>query len=233
MKRVRSIGIIMDGNRRFAKARGLPSFEGHRQGYETLKKLADEFPRLKKTYGLEYITLYAFSTENWNRSKEEVEFLMQLFAGALREMIDSLTKGIPEEKQVRLRIAGQRERFSPELRALIEEVEEKTKEFKAGTLCIALSYGGRAEILHAAKAVTESGMEMTEENFGKYLWTEGIPDPDLIIRTSGEERLSGFLPWQSVYSELFFTETLWPDFTVSELETIFAEYDARDRRIGK
>jgi len=229
---IRSIGIIMDGNRRWAKARGLPSFEGHRQGYEALKKLADEFPRLKETYGLEYATLYAFSTENWKRSADEVEFLMQIFASALTEMIDSVTKGLAEEKKIRIRIAGQRERFSPQLRKLMDTVEEKTKDFTAGTVCFALSYGGRAEIVNAANEIIKNGDEMSEENVNKYLWTAGIPDPDLVIRTSGEERVSGFLTWQSVYSELFFTDTLWPDFTVIELEKIFAEFHERERRHG-
>jgi undecaprenyl diphosphate synthase len=233
MKPIRSIGIILDGNRRWAKARGLPSFEGHRQGYETLKRLWEEFPRLKKAYGLEYITLYAFSTENWKRSAPEVEFLMQLFGTAFQEILSSLLKGLPEEKQVRIRIAGQKDRFSPQLQELIKEVEEKTKDFKAGTICIGLSYGGRAEILNAVSSLLKDGVqEVTEEEIGKRLWTAGIPEPDLIIRTSGEMRLSNFLPWQGVYSELFFTNTLWPDFSVTELEKIFEEFRERDRRHG-
>jgi len=232
MKPIRSIGIILDGNRRWAKARGLPSFEGHRQGYETLKKLSDEFPRLKKTYGLEFITLYAFSTENWQRSADEVEFLMQIFGRAFQEMLETLSKKVPEEKQVRFIVAGQKERFSPALQKLIRDVEEKTKDFTAGTVCLGLSYGGRAEITQAVSSLMKDGAEATEEEIGKRLWTAGIPDPDLIIRTSGEMRLSNFLPWQGVYSELFFTDTFWPDFSVSELEKIFAEFQERNRRHG-
>ena len=232
MKPIRSIGIIMDGNRRWAKARGLPPFEGHRQGYETLKKLSDAFPRLRETHGLEYVTLYAFSTENWKRHAEEVEFLMRIFEGALRENLDSISRGMPEEKRLRIRVAGQKERFSPKLQALIQEIEEKTKDFKAGTVCFALSYGGRAEMLNAAATLAAKGEPLTEENFSNALWTAGIPDPDIIIRTSGEKRLSNFLPWQSVYSELFFPETLWPDFSAEELERIFEEFYARERRHG-
>lgn len=232
MKPIRSIGIIMDGNRRWAKARGLPPFEGHRQGYETLKKLGDAFPHLRETYGLEYVTLYAFSTENWKRHAEEVEFLVRLFEGALRENLDSISQGLPEEKRLRVRVAGQKERFSPQLQKLMNEIEEKTKDCTAGTACFALSYGGRAEILDAAARLATEGKSLTEENFSNALWTAGIPDPDIIIRTSGEKRLSNFLPWQSVYSELFFTDTLWPDFSVEELENIFKEFYARERRHG-
>lgn len=233
MKPIRSIGIILDGNRRWAKERSLPSFEGHRQGYETLKRLWEGFPRLKEKYGLEYITLYAFSTENWKRSGQEIEFLMQLFGRAFQEILRSLSEDMPEEKQVRIRIAGQKERFSPKLQELIREVEDKTKDFKAGTVCIALSYGGRAEILQAVSSLMKDGVhEVTEEEMEKRLWTSGMPDPDLIIRTSGEMRLSNFLPWQGVYSELFFTNTYWPAFSIEELEKIFGEFEERNRRHG-
>lgn len=233
MKPIRSIGIIMDGNRRWAKARGLQSFEGHRKGFETLKKLAEEIPRFREMYGLEYITLYAFSTENWNRAVEEVGFLMDIFAEGFKERLENIAKNPDPKKSVRIRVIGERERLSKTLQKLIADVEEKTAHFSLCTIAVGLSYGGRPEILHAVSSLIESGVkQVTEEEFEKRLWTEGIPNPDLIIRTSGEMRLSNFLPWQGVYSELFFTNTYWPDFTVQELEKIFAEFQEREMRHG-
>ncbi|MDO8523789.1 MAG: polyprenyl diphosphate synthase [bacterium] len=235
MKSIRSIGIIMDGNRRWAKARGRLSFEGHRAGLDTLKKLGEELPRLKSTYGLEYVTLYAFSTENWNRSPEELAFLMKLFESAFADLLKTLERGkVAPEKKFRLRVVGQKERFSPKLQALMADVEAKTADFSEGTVFLALSYGGRAEILNAVLALVEKGgKNVTEESFAKHLWTSGMPDPDLIIRTGGEKRLSNFLTWQGVYSELFFTDTFWPDFSVTEVENIFKEFQGRERRRGK
>ena len=224
---IRSIGIIMDGNRRWAKARGLPSLEGHRQGYEALKRLSKDATRMREVYGLEYVTLFAFSTENWQRSAEEVSYLMDLFGIGIDEMM------LSHASDIRIRIVGDRERFSKSLQDKFSILEEKTKDNAGTTVSFALSYGGRAEILHAAGELAKSGEEWSEENFSKHLWATGIPDPDLIIRTSGEQRISGFLTWQGVYSELFFTETLWPDFSVEELEKIFAEFYERERRHGK
>ena len=224
---IRSIGIIMDGNRRWARERGLPTLEGHRRGLDVLRMLSRELPRLKETYGLECVTLFAFSTENWQRTAEEVAYLMRLFTQGLEEIIANAAG------TARVRIIGERERFSPELQEVFRRVEERTAGNSGTLVAFALSYGGRAEILRAAAALAESGVPATEENFSRALWTAGMPDPDLVIRTSGEERLSGFLPWQSVYSELFFTDTYWPDFTIAELENIFAEYAARERRHGQ
>jgi undecaprenyl diphosphate synthase len=220
-----SIGIIMDGNRRFAKAKGLPALEGHRAGYEKLREVL----LWCKDLGIANLTVYAFSTENWNRSQEEVGYLMNLF----RLMIGALTK---EAKQngTRLIFLGERERFAPDLRLAIDEAEAATRECETLTFGIALSYGGRAEILDAIHRIpAEKQATISEEEFASLLWTREIPDPDLIIRTSGEERLSNFLPWQSVYSELYFTKTLWPDFSREEFETIISNFALRERRRGK
>jgi undecaprenyl diphosphate synthase len=234
MTPIRSVGIILDGNRRWAKAKGVPSLEGHRAGFEALKKLATHAPHLQKKYGLEYVTLYAFSTENWNRATEEVGYLMALFEEALSFVLE---EGIRNGEKnpahaVRLKVIGQRERFSEKIQNLITEAEERTKNFNGITAVLALSYGGRAEILHAVEKMQQGNVSATEENFTNTLWTAGILDPDIIIRTGGEQRLSNFLPWQSVYAELFFPEVLWPDFTVAHLEKIFEEYYARERRHG-
>ncbi len=234
MKSIRSVGIIMDGNRRWAKERGLASFEGHRAGFEALRRLSGDAQALKEKYGLEYVTLYAFSTENWNRTQEEVGYLMQLFEEGLRWIVSEHVKQGEKnpETAIRIKIIGERERFSPALRALMAEAEEKTKNFGGVTVTFALSYGGRAEILDAVKRMQKTREEPTEESFSKALWASGIPDPDIIIRPGGEQRLSNFLPWQGVYSELFFPKMYWPDFTREELEKIFAEYYERERRHG-
>jgi undecaprenyl diphosphate synthase len=231
---INSIGIIMDGNRRWAKARGLPAYEGHRAGFEVIKELSREIPRLRRNYGLEYVTVYALSTENWKRSKEELGYLIALFEEGFRLAVsDAVEKGNKNPGEgMRLRIIGERERFSPVLQELMNDAEEKTKDFGGGTVVFALSYGGRAEIVAAAEKLRANGEAISEEMFPGAMWSSGIPDPDIIIRTGGEMRLSNFLPWQSVYSELFFTETLWPDFTVAELEKIFEEYYGRERRNG-
>ncbi|MBX9765324.1 di-trans,poly-cis-decaprenylcistransferase [Patescibacteria group bacterium] len=235
MQPIRSIGIILDGNRRWAKAKGLPPFEGHRAGYEALKKLAAAAPELKKKYGLEYVTLYCFSTENWNRATEEVGYLIKLFEEALSYVLNEvLQKNEKDPKNgIRLKVVGQRERFSETLQKLMKEAEERTAHFGGVTAVFALSYGGRAEIVVAAQKLQKENKEITEESLAQSLWGAGVPDPDIIIRTGGEQRLSNFLTWQSVYSELFFPEVLWPEFTVAHLEKIFEEYYARDRRLGK
>ena len=233
MNPVRSIGIIMDGNRRWAATRGLPAFEGHRAGFEAMKRLAEHAPYFQKTYGLEYVVVYAFSTENWNRSAEEVAGLMKLFEFGLTELSKHLTERGNRDKEnaIRVRVIGERGRFSTKMQTLMADIEEKTKNFGGITIVFALSYGGRADILDAVRKV-RSVSEVTEETFSGALSTAGIPDPDIIIRTGGEKRLSNFLTWQSVYSELFFPDTLWPDFTPKMLEDIIAEYYSRERRHG-
>ncbi|MDO8520533.1 MAG: polyprenyl diphosphate synthase [bacterium] len=221
----RCIGIIMDGNRRWAKAKGLPLLEGHRAGYEKLRKVLD----WSKEVGVKNLTVYAFSTENWNRTKEEVGYLMNLFREVVGRMVEDALRN-----NARLIFLGERDRFEADILRALEDAEEKTRSGSSFNVGIALSYGGRAEILDAIHRVpTEKLATLSEEEFSKLLWTKDIPDPDLIIRTSGEERLSGFLPWQSVYSELFFTDTLWPAFTREEFEGILKDYGERDRRHGK
>lgn len=220
-----TVGIIMDGNRRWARENGLPSLEGHRRGYDKLKEVVGWCCDA----GVRNLIVYAFSTENWNRAEEEVGYLMRLLNIALEEMTVRAQK-----EDTRIIVLGERSRFSPEMRAAIERAEEETKGGSALTLGVALSYGGRAEILDAVRRIPpEKLATLTEEEFSQLLWTRDIPDPDLIIRTSGEERLSSFLPWQSVYSELYFTKTYWPAFTREEFDAALAEYAARERRRGK
>lgn len=219
------IGIILDGNRRWARSRGLPAFEGHRQGFEKVKELAE----WAKDKGIACLILFAFSTENWNRPGNEVSYLLGLFETMLATEIETLRK-----RGVRVRCIGERERFSPELQELMRHAEAVTVMNKELTLALCLSYGGRAEIVHAVnRAIASREKEVTEKTFGNYLYTAGLPDPDIIIRPGGEMRLSGFLPWQGVYSELFFTNTLWPDFSREEFQAILSEFAKRDRRMGR
>lgn len=219
------IGIILDGNRRWAKANGLPPLEGHRRGYEKVK----EIMRWAKEAGVSFVIAYAFSTENWNRTPAEVSYLMNLFKEALTKQIQKLKR-----EGIRVRCIGERGRFSPELQKLMQQAEDETAGLPGPTLALALSYGGRADILQAARrAVRDGKTNITESEFSSLLWTSGIPDPDLIIRTGGEQRLSGFLTWQSVYSELFFIDTYLPDFSKVEFQSILKEFSERDRRMGR
>lgn len=221
-----TIGIIMDGNRRWARSRGLLAVLGHKHGADKLKEVFG----WAKDRGIKHLMVYAFSTENWNRSKGEVDYLMdtirRFFGKQSADLEDIRRRG------GRLRFVGERARFTPDIQEILTNAEEVTATGEY-TLWVALSYGGRAEILHAAETLQKSGESITEESFANHLWTAGMPDPDLIIRTSGEQRLSGFLPWQGVYSELFFTKTYWPDFSENEFDNILAEYAARERRRGK
>ena len=218
------VGIILDGNRRWAKEKGVPKLEGHRVGLNAVK---DAVIFVRDT-GVKHLAMYMFSTENWSREPLEVSYLMDLFREMIRKEIKQLSK-----EGVKVRFVGQREKFSKDLQEMMDEAEKSTENNSAITLWACLSYGGRADIVQAAKKLTEKGEEITEESLNKNLWTVGMPDPDIIIRTSGEERLSGFLTWQSVYSELFFTKTLWPDFSKEEFERIIEEYGVRERRNGK
>ncbi len=230
------VGIIMDGNRRWAKAKGLPKLEGHRRGADKLKDTV----RFARERGIKHLAVYAFSTENWNREPAEVSYLMDLF----RELVKRELKKMGEEG-ARVRFAGQHERFSDDLQQAINDVEKETEKNEAITLWVCLSYGGRAEIVAAAVRASmdtarsdsaesaAKGGEITEETLAQNLWTAGMPEPDIIIRTGGEKRLSGFLAWQSIYSELFFIDTLWPDFTEKEFDAILAEFASRERRRGK
>ncbi|MFA6414709.1 MAG: polyprenyl diphosphate synthase [Candidatus Paceibacterota bacterium] len=220
------VGIIMDGNRRWAKERGLPKMDGHAAGLEKAKEII----RHAFTQDVGTVVLYAFSTENWNRTPEEVGYLMELFGGALMRDLDELAR-----EGIRVRFVGDLARLPEKLYVSAKELEEGSASATSGkTLAVALSYGGRAEILAAVnRLLAEGKQEIKEEDMNAALWSVGMQDPDLIIRTGGEKRLSGFLPWQSVYSELFFTDTLWPAFTKEEFDTILAEFAQRERRRGK
>ncbi len=222
------VGIIMDGNRRWARERGLPTLEGHRRGAEKLKKVALWCKKL----GICNVIVYAFSTENWNRSEKEVRYLMDIF----RDFILKKSKKLKEEN-IRIKFIGQIERLAPDLQKSIKQLEKETAK-GAYTLYLSISYGGRAEILQAVKKISRENkskdiQSFEEKDFAEYLWTKGMPDPDIIIRTGGEKRLSNFLSWQSAYSELFFTKTYWPAFTEAEFVNIIEEYCQRERRKGK
>jgi len=220
------LGIIMDGNRRWAKEHDLPVYEGHTEGYKKLR----ESVRWAREAGIPHIVAYAFSTENWQRSEEEVGYLMKLFRSILEKETDKMI-----EERVRVRFVGDRSRFTGDLQKMMEKMEATTADAKYDvTLHLLMSYGGRAEIVAAANTLAgEEATVVSEEAFANNLWSYPMPDPDLILRTGGEKRLSGFLPWQSVYSELFFVDTFWPAFTKEEFDSILAEFAQRERRRGK
>ena len=224
-----SLGVIMDGNGRWAKKRLLPRSAGHRAGAENLKELCRNCGR----YGVKYLTVYAFSTENWSRPEEEVKAIMKLLDRYLHEAIATM-----ERDHIKMKILGDVSALSPSLQAEIAETNEISSRYDGFQANICLNYGGRAEILQAAKRfardfadgkITEGA---TEADFSSYLYTQGIPDPDLLIRPGGEKRISNFLLWQSAYSEFYFTDVLWPDFSTEELDKAIAEFKRRDRRFG-
>ena len=220
----RHIAIIMDGNGRWAKQRGLPRTAGHKVGAETFRKIA----LYCKDLGVEYLTVYAFSTENWKRPADEVGTIMGLLRQYLLESIASM-----ERDHVKLRFLGDLSALSPELQELAkrsDEVAQRVDGHFQANIC--LNYGGRDEILHAARACAAAGEEITEENLEKHLYSAGLPDPDLIIRPSGELRLSNFLLWQCAYAEFYFCDTLWPDFDQQALDAAIIDYQRRDRRFG-
>ena len=222
--------IIMDGNGRWAEARGLPRTAGHKRGAESVKTAVESAIEL----GVEYLTLYGFSSENWRRPQEEINDLM----GLLRYYLQSEVKYL-QKNGVKLRVIGDRERLAPDIVELIEDGEGRTANNKNLTLIIALSYGGRMEIVVAARRlarrVAEGALgpeEIDEATFASNLFTAGIPDPDLLIRTSGEKRISNFLLWQLAYAEFVFVNTLWPDFSKQDFEDAIREYHGRERRYG-
>ena len=224
------VAIIMDGNGRWATARGWPRLVGHRRGAEGVRKIVEAAPGL----GIRYLTLYAFSTENWKRSTEEVIGLMTIFARYIQSEAERLSR-----EGVRLRFIGGRERLDKKLQKLMAGIEERTKDNDRLHLTVAINYGGRDELARAAQriaaAVAEGRLrpeDVTEDTVGDYLDTFDIPDPDLVIRTSGETRISNYLLWQSAYAEYEFTDTLWPDFTPEELGTILDRFSDRERRYG-
>lgn len=224
------VAIIMDGNGRWAKARGLPRTAGHKKGVEAVRRTVEAAREL----GLGYLTIFSFSSENWRRPEEEVSDLMGLLRFYLRSEIAELHKA-----GVRLRVVGDRSRLADDIVRLIEQAEGLTADNKALTLVVALSYGSRQEIAMAARRLAEEvkagrldPADIDEEAVTARLYTTDIPDPDLIVRTSGEQRLSNFLLWQSAYSELVFVDTLWPDFTKRDLEAAIEEFHRRERRFG-
>ena len=219
----RHIAIIMDGNGRWAKKRGLPRTAGHKVGAETFRDIATYCREL----GVEYMTVYAFSTENWKRPKDEVDTIMELLEQYLQEAINTM-----ERNHIRLKILGDTAALSPKLQQMVAQTNAISTHYQGFQANICLNYGGRSEILRAARLCAEAGEEWTEENFGKYLWSAGIPDPELIIRPSGELRLSNFLLWQCAYSEFYFCDTLWPDFDRAALDRAIIDYQGRDRRFG-
>lgn len=219
----RHIAIIMDGNGRWAKKRGLPRTAGHKVGAETFRTIATYC----KNIGIEYLTVYAFSTENWKRPAEEVSTIMGLLKRYMLEAIDTM-----EKDNIKLKFFGDLSAISPELQALVEKTNAISEHIDGFQANICLNYGGRAEILHAAKCCAEAGEELTEENFGKHLYSADIPDPELIIRPGGEQRISNFLLWQCAYSEFYFCDTLWPDFDEKALNEAIIAYQSRDRRFG-
>ncbi len=228
---LKHIAFIMDGNRRWAKKNGLPVAAGHKKGAETLIKIVEAV----KDIGIPYVSVYAFSTENWQRDKSEVDTLM----GLLRHYLDTGFNKL-QENNVKIRFIGEREMLAADIREKMARIEADTEQNNAVTLCVALSYGGRQEIVSAVRKAAELAVqgklaisEITVENFNNCLYTKDIPDPDLLIRTSGECRLSNFLLWQSAYTELYFSDTLWPDFTKEELNTIVKEFNTRERRYGR
>lgn len=229
----RHIGFIMDGNGRWAKQRGLERTMGHKEGAKTFKKIGEYCADC----GVEYMTFYAFSTENWNRPKSEVLGLMELFKEYLREGDTRTDENTI--RQMRLRFIGEREGLPKDLLALINKAEKSTEKYSKVTINIALNYGGRAELVHATKDIARmvkngeiSVDDINEQLISDNIYTAGQPDPDIIVRPSGEYRLSNFLPWQSAYSEFWFSDVLWPDFNEEHVNRILEDYQKRNRRFG-
>ena len=225
----RHVAVIMDGNGRWAKKRGLPRTAGHAAGSENFRKIATYC----KNIGMDYLTVYAFSTENWKRPPEEVGTIMRLLKRYLNEAVETM-----ERDRIRMKVFGNVEALPEELQKLVAKTDEISSHYQGFQANICLNYGGRNEIVAAAKKVAAdlaagniSG-DLTEELFSGYLYSAGIPDPELIIRTGGEQRISNFLLWQCAYSEFYYTDTYWPDFGPEELDRAIAAYNARDRRFG-
>lgn len=224
---IKHLGIIMDGNRRWARKHGLPTLEGHRRGYSVLKKTGDWC----LDRGIEILTVFAFSTENWSRSKREVTYLMKLLEMALSKDLDEMHR-----KNIRIAVIGRIAGLPKRLQNRIYAAVEKTKNNTHGTLQLAINYGGRTEIVDAVQKLLKearSASKITEKSITEKLYTGTQPDPDLIIRTSGEHRTSNFLLWQAAYSELYFSKKNWPEFTEKDLDAALHEYSVRERRFGR
>lgn len=230
MKVPNHVAIILDGNGRWAKAKGMPRSYGHVKGCANLETICDDMKEL----GIKYLTVYAFSTENWKRSREEVEGLMKLFRNYLKKCIK-----ISERNKMRVKVIGDITAFDPDIQDRIVQLEEFSKDYTELHFQIALNYGSRDEILRGVRKLAQDAIdgklapaEITESVFESYLDTAGIPDPDLMIRTSGELRLSNYLLWQMAYTEFYFTDVAWPDFNREELIKAIEKYNSRDRRYG-
>jgi len=217
------IAIIMDGNGRWAKEQGLKRTAGHEQGAKVVRQITTHCSNI----GIKYLTLYAFSTENWNRPKIEVEFLMKLLERYFKSELAIYLKN-----NVQFRAIGDVSRFSKKLQKIIQDTQEQTKHCTGLTQVLALNYGSRDEITRAVQKLNEKNLEVTEENINNNLDTYGMPDVDLLIRTSGEVRISNYLLWQSAYAEMFFTQTYWPEFSSNELDDIISDFHKRERRFG-
>lgn len=221
------LGIIMDGNRRWAKAHGLPSIEGHVHGQDVLQQVSKQ----AFEQGVQYVSAYVFSTENWQRSKKEVAGLMRLVQRAMRTYLDEFhTAGI------RLQVLGQREGLDAKTLATIEAAEQKTRHNTRGTLALCFNYGGQQEIVDAVRSIVEKSVspaEITPEGFVQYLYAPEVPPVDLLVRTGGEQRISGYMLFRAAYAELYFTDVFWPDFNGVELQKALTEYNRRQRRFGK
>lgn len=217
------IAMIMDGNGRWAKERGLKRTAGHEEGAKVVRNIT----KYCMSIGVKYLTLYAFSTENWKRPKLEVEFLMKLLDKHLKAELEIYLKN-----NVRFKAIGDLSKFSKKLQETIKNTEEKTSKCDGLTQVLALNYGSKDEIVRAVRKLNDKGLEVTEENLESCLDTAGIPDVDIMIRTSGEVRLSNYLLWQNAYAEMFFTQTLWPDFNAQELDDIISDFNSRERRFG-
>lgn len=221
------LAIIMDGNRRWAKERGLPLLEGHRAGHERLKEVAE----LCLDRGIKILTVFAFSTENWKRTEEEIGYLMDLLEFALEKELH-----VFQERQIRLKVIGRRAGLRASVLRAIENAEAATANNTRGTMCLCVNYGGHVEIVDACRSIVKQGIaanDITEETISTHLYWPNMPEPDLVIRTSGEERLSGFLTWESVYSEIYWCQKDWPDFDAVELDKALEEFSRRQRRFGK
>jgi undecaprenyl diphosphate synthase len=214
----------MDGNGRWAKKRALPRQFGHKAGVKTLMSVLENCFDL----GVKYVSVYAFSTENWNRPQGEVDALLDLFRTYFTKQFSALT-----DKKIKINVWGDKSKFPDDIKNAISEVENTSISEPKGVFNIALSYGGRREIVDAVNRAVKEGKEVDENIFGSYLYSANVPDPDLIVRTGGEMRISNFLLYQCAYSELYFSKTLWPDFSKKELVEIFEDYSLRDRRFGK
>ena len=224
---LRHIAIIMDGNRRWAKKHMLPSMMGHKKGVDALKNIT----KACDDYGIKYLTLYAFSTENWNRKQEEVDFLMELMVSTINNEIQELN-----EKNVKMNYIGDLTKLNPSLRETLNFSKEITKNNTGVVLTVAINYGARDEMVHAIKSIISDGVDIEDINedlVSKYLYTNNLPNPDFLIRTSGEKRISNYLLWQIAYSEIYITNTFWPDFDKNALAEAIKEFACRKRRWGK